>query len=115
MWALHFEVLSQKQANSYRKSLMFKTCYEGGLTKVSTCGLPQDEPKMASQEFLPRSDGAYIQQTSNKQNSGQIYTWVMVRTVQKRVQENTATDKLERWACLVLMVKQQQQNPDSAA
>lgn len=51
MWELHFEVLSQKQANSYRKSLMFKTCRAGGLTKVSTCGLPQDEPKMAMQEF----------------------------------------------------------------
>lgn len=51
MWELHFDVLSQKQANSYRKSLMFKTCSAGELTKVNTCGLPQDEPKMASQEF----------------------------------------------------------------
>lgn len=51
MWELHFDVLSQNQANSYRKSLMFKTCQAGGLTKVSTCGCAQDESKMASQEF----------------------------------------------------------------
>lgn len=51
MWELHFDVLSQKQANSYRKSLMFKTYQAGGLTKVNTCGLAQDEPKMASQEY----------------------------------------------------------------
>lgn len=65
MWELHFEVLSQKQANSYRKSLMFKTCHVWGLTKVSTCGVAQDEAKMASQEF--RSDATYTQRTSNKQ------------------------------------------------
>lgn len=38
MWELHFDVLSQKRVGSYRKSLMFKTCQAGGLTKVSTCG-----------------------------------------------------------------------------
>lgn len=69
MWELHFEVLSQKQANSYRKSLMFKTCHAGGLTKVSTCGSPRDEPKMASQEFGYRSDTDRCVHTSNKQEA----------------------------------------------
>lgn len=49
MWVLHFDVLSQKQANSYRKSLMFKTCQAGGLTKVRTCGLAQDKLKKNGQ------------------------------------------------------------------
>lgn len=55
MWELPFEVLSQKRANSYRKSLMFKTCHAGGLTKVSTLWLtpgPAKKNKIkASQEF----------------------------------------------------------------
>lgn len=43
MWLPHFDVLSQKQANSYRKSLMFKTCQTGGLTKVRACDSAQQK------------------------------------------------------------------------
>lgn len=46
MWEPHFDVLSQKRAGSYRKSLMFKTCQAGGLTKVSsTPPPPQTSPR----------------------------------------------------------------------
>lgn len=67
MWVLHFDVLSQKRAGSYRKSLMFKTCQAGGLTKVSTHGSAPDEPKKKIKK--KKVDEESHVQALNKQNA----------------------------------------------
>ncbi|CAG14392.1 unnamed protein product, partial [Tetraodon nigroviridis] len=60
-----------KRAGSYRKSLMFKTCQAGELTKVSACGSAPDEPK--------KTVGEELRHRTNK-----IHTWVVGRRRQYR-------------------------------
>lgn len=68
MWVPHFDVLSQKRAGSYRKSLMFKTCQAGGLTKVSTRGSAPDEPKKKKKKV---DEESHVQAKQNAHLGGE--------------------------------------------